>query len=174
MVYGRFRALSLSVLSERKRKSAWVGLILLSHAMASITHSWSWALLEKLPIVQLLKNFLTFYGTWMFIIVFTRALHWSLSLARSIRSIPSHPISLRSVFYCSPAYFFCPYFNAIILSDWTFKIIGDLKTASVQCLQGAAAPRLKSPGGDAPYSRTELQLHLHIRIHGSMLYEASL
>jgi hypothetical protein len=29
--------------------------------------------------------------------VFTRALHWSLSWARSIQSIPSHPISLRSI-----------------------------------------------------------------------------
>jgi hypothetical protein len=26
-------------------------------------YSWSWALLEKLPIVQPLKNFPTFYGT---------------------------------------------------------------------------------------------------------------
>jgi hypothetical protein len=37
------------------------------------------ALLEKLPIVQLLKNFPAFYGTRRFITVFTRALHWSLS-----------------------------------------------------------------------------------------------
>jgi hypothetical protein len=37
------------------------------------------ALLEKPPIVQLLKNFPAFYGTWRFITVFTRALHWSLS-----------------------------------------------------------------------------------------------
>jgi hypothetical protein len=29
----------------------------------SLTHSWSWALLEKPPIVQLLKNFPAFYGT---------------------------------------------------------------------------------------------------------------
>jgi hypothetical protein len=29
--------------------------------------------------------------------VFTRALHWSLSWARSIQSIPSHPISVRSI-----------------------------------------------------------------------------
>jgi hypothetical protein len=29
--------------------------------------------------------------------VFTRALHWSLSWARSLQSIPSHPISLRSI-----------------------------------------------------------------------------
>jgi hypothetical protein len=60
----------------------------------SLTHLWSWALLEKLPIVQPLKNFPVSYGTWRFITVFTRALHWSLSWARSIQSIPSHPVSL--------------------------------------------------------------------------------
>jgi hypothetical protein len=35
------------------------------------THSWSWALLEKLPIVQLLENFPAFYGTQRFITAFT-------------------------------------------------------------------------------------------------------
>jgi hypothetical protein len=59
----------------------------------SLTQSWSWALLEKPPVVQLLKNFPTFYGTRRFITVFTRALHWSLSWARS----PSHPNSLKSI-----------------------------------------------------------------------------
>jgi hypothetical protein len=53
---------------------------------------WSWALLEKPPVVQLLKNFV-FYGTQRFIIVFTRTLHWSLSWARSIQSIP--PIKIK-------------------------------------------------------------------------------
>jgi hypothetical protein len=37
-----------------------------------VTYSWSSALLEKPPVVQLIKNFPAFY-------VFTRALHWSLS-----------------------------------------------------------------------------------------------
>jgi hypothetical protein len=45
--------------------------------------------------VKLLKNFLAFYVTRRFITVFTRALHWSLSWARSIQSIPYHPISLK-------------------------------------------------------------------------------
>jgi hypothetical protein len=53
-----------------------------------LTHSWSWALLEKLPIVQLLENFPAFYRTRRFITVFTRAIHWSLSWTRSIQSIP--------------------------------------------------------------------------------------
>jgi hypothetical protein len=53
----------------------------------------TWAVLVKLLVVQLLKNFPTFYGTWGLIAVFTRALHWSLSSARLIQSIPPHPIS---------------------------------------------------------------------------------
>jgi hypothetical protein len=60
--------------------------------LLKLTHSVTWALLEKPPIVQLLKNFPAFYGTRRFITVFTRALHWSLFWARSIQSIPSHPI----------------------------------------------------------------------------------
>jgi hypothetical protein len=48
-------------------------------AIYTLTHSWSWAILEKPPIVQLLKNFPAFYGTQSFITVSTRALHWSLS-----------------------------------------------------------------------------------------------
>jgi hypothetical protein len=66
-----------------------------------LTYLRSWALLEKLPIVQLLKNFPAFYGTWRFITVFTRALHWSLSCVRLIQSIPSHPTSLRFILILS-------------------------------------------------------------------------
>jgi hypothetical protein len=62
-----------------------------------LTYSHSWALLEKLPIVQPLKNFPAIYGTQRHITLFTRSLHWSLSSARSIQSIPSHPIYLRSM-----------------------------------------------------------------------------
>jgi hypothetical protein len=66
-----------------------------------LTDLGNWALLEKLPIVQPLKNFPTSYGNRRFITVFTRALHLSLSWARSIQSIPSHPISLRSILILS-------------------------------------------------------------------------
>jgi hypothetical protein len=38
-----------------------------------------------------------FYGTRRFIAVLTRVFHWPLSSAREIQSIPSHPISLRSI-----------------------------------------------------------------------------
>jgi hypothetical protein len=51
--------------------------------------------------VQLLKNFPTFNGTWRFITVFTKALHWSLFWARSIQSVTPHPISLRSILILS-------------------------------------------------------------------------
>jgi hypothetical protein len=67
----------------------------------SLIHSWNWALLEKLPIAQPLKKFPAFYGTRRFITAFTRALHWSLSWARSIQSLPSHPTSLRSILIVS-------------------------------------------------------------------------
>jgi hypothetical protein len=62
---------------------------------------WSWALLEKPPVARTLKNSPTFYGTWRFVTVFTKALHWSLSWARWIQSIPPHHISLRSVLILS-------------------------------------------------------------------------
>jgi hypothetical protein len=61
------------------------------------TYTRSWALLEKPPILQPLKNFPAFYGAQSFNTVFTRALHWSLSWAISIQSTPSHHISLRSI-----------------------------------------------------------------------------
>jgi hypothetical protein len=59
------------------------------------------ALLEKPPVVQLLKNFPTLYGTRKFITMFRRTLHWSVSWARSIQSIPPHPISVRSILILS-------------------------------------------------------------------------
>ena len=39
----------------------------------------------------------SFYKTWKFITMFTRAHHVSLSWARSIQSPPSHPLSCRSI-----------------------------------------------------------------------------
>jgi hypothetical protein len=56
---------------------------------------------EKCLTAQSLKNLPTFYGTWSFITVFTRALHWSVSWARSILSITLHPLSLRSILILS-------------------------------------------------------------------------
>jgi hypothetical protein len=85
---------------SRIRFSGWT-LRTRKETYADITHLWSWALLEKLPIAQLLKNFSAFYGTRRFITVSKRALHWLLSWASSIQAIPSHPISLRSILILS-------------------------------------------------------------------------
>jgi hypothetical protein len=47
-------------------------------------------LLEKLVVIQLVKKFPTFNGTWRFITVFAKARHWSLSWGRCILSTTSH------------------------------------------------------------------------------------
>jgi hypothetical protein len=62
--------------------------------VTKITNFMSWVLLEKPPVAQLLKNFPTFYGTRRFITMFKRALHWSISWARLIQSIPPLRISI--------------------------------------------------------------------------------
>jgi hypothetical protein len=51
------------------------------------------ALLEKPPIVQLLKNLPAIYETQRFITVYTRTTELSISCARFIQAIPSNPIS---------------------------------------------------------------------------------
>jgi hypothetical protein len=53
------------------------------------------------PVVELLKNFPTFYVTEKFINMFTSALHWSLSRARSVQSILHQPISPRFILILS-------------------------------------------------------------------------
>jgi hypothetical protein len=76
------------------------------------------------PILQLLKNFPAFYGNRRFMTVFTRALHWSLSWARSIQSIPSRPISLKPILILSThlclgrpsALFF--YIHPLLFAHW--------------------------------------------------------
>jgi hypothetical protein len=94
------------------------------------TYLRSWTLLEKLPIEQPLKNFPEFCRTPRFITVFTRALDWSLSWARSIQSIPSHPVYLRSILILSthlrlrlPSGLFPPRFLTNILYAFLFSPI---------------------------------------------------
>jgi len=64
----------------------------------------STVLLEKLTSFQLVKKFPTFYGTRRFITAFTNARHLSLSWVSSIKSMPTHPTSWRSVFIYPPFY----------------------------------------------------------------------
>ena len=54
-------------------------------------------LLEKLTGSQLIKEFPAFYGTRRFITAATSARHLSLSCASSIKSMPPHPTSRRSI-----------------------------------------------------------------------------
>jgi hypothetical protein len=56
---------------------------------------WSWVL-EKSPIVQLLKNYPTFYEPERFITVFTTAVHWSYSEPHQFTS-SLHPVPLRFI-----------------------------------------------------------------------------
>jgi hypothetical protein len=63
--------------------------------------SWSWIVLEKPPHGRLPKNIPIFYWTRRCIIVFTRALQWSPSWARSIKSITPHPVSLKFILILS-------------------------------------------------------------------------
>jgi hypothetical protein len=66
-----------------------------------VTTPWNWVLLEKLPVVQLLKNCPKLYGTRKFIAVFTRVLHCTLHWARSIQHILPYSIHLRLTKYYS-------------------------------------------------------------------------
>jgi hypothetical protein len=79
----------------------WTCTLTVRARQSIITHSWSWALFEKPPVVQLLKKFPAFYGTRRFITVFTRNLYWSLSWARSIQYMLSYPILLISTLILS-------------------------------------------------------------------------
>jgi len=51
---------------------------------------WCFSVQMTLIIAQLVKKFDIFYGTQMFVTVFTRFRHWALSWARWIHSAPSH------------------------------------------------------------------------------------
>ena len=75
----------------------YLGIYLLTYLLTP----WSRVLLEKLTSSQLVKKFPALYGTRRFITAFTSARHLSLSWARSIQSVPSHPISWRSILILS-------------------------------------------------------------------------
>jgi len=62
---------------------------------------WINVLLEKLPGSQAVNKIPVFCGTRRFITAFTKARHLSLLWAKSIQSMPFHPISWRSVLILS-------------------------------------------------------------------------
>jgi hypothetical protein len=70
---------------------------------------------------ELLKKFPTFYGTWRFITVFTRARHWSLSWDKWIQFTRLHPISLRYILMLS--FYLRLFFFIFFLSFWLFHQI---------------------------------------------------
>jgi hypothetical protein len=80
----------------------------------------SWVLLEKPPVAQLPKNFPAIYGIWKLMIVFIRALHWSLSKARRIHSMSLHLISPRSILILSSQQCLCIYSGLFLFGFHTW------------------------------------------------------
>jgi hypothetical protein len=75
-----------------------------------------------------IKKFCTIHGDRCFITVFTKALHWFLSWARSTQSILPRPISLRSILILS--YHLCD----LSLSFWLFPPISFMHYSHPPCL----------------------------------------
>jgi hypothetical protein len=61
----------------------------------------AWPYLRSHQSLSHLMKLPTFYGTRRFITMFTKTIHWSLSWARLIHSIPPQPFSLRSILILS-------------------------------------------------------------------------
>ena len=80
-------------------------------------------LLEELLDPLVVKIFPKFWGTWRFITMFTSPCHMSLSWARLIQSMPSHPVSL----ICrSMKYEYIKRFKYFYISNFTDGIIARL------------------------------------------------
>ena len=87
-------------ISRLPMSTQFVGLHCVSYVVDYLLTEWS-RVLEEATGLQLIKKFLAFYGNWRFIIACTSARHLSLSWARSIQSIPTHPTSWRSLLILS-------------------------------------------------------------------------
>ena len=68
-----------------------------SSTTTNCLHACSQVFLQKLTVPQIQQKFLTLYRTWRFIEAFKTSNHLSLSWARSIQSMLSHPVSLSCV-----------------------------------------------------------------------------
>ena len=75
--------------------------LVLTYLLAYWLTPWSRVLLEKLISYQLVKKFPAFYRTQKFITTFTSACHLSITSARLIQPMPSHPTSWRSILILS-------------------------------------------------------------------------
>ena len=75
--------------------------LVLTYLLAYLLTPCSRVLLEKLISYQLVKIFPAFYRTQRFITTFTSACHLSITSARSIQPMPSHPTSWRSILILS-------------------------------------------------------------------------
>ena len=72
-----------------------------TYLLTYLLNPWCRVLLEKLPVLQLVKKFPAFHGTRRFITALTSIRHLSLSWASPIQSIYPHPTSWRSVLILS-------------------------------------------------------------------------
>jgi hypothetical protein len=79
----KYRRVTFSIAEEKTK--TWLFYVRWCYSILTNT-PWSWVLLEKLPVTQLLKNFPTFYGTCVH-----KSPQLVLSWARSIQSIPPNP-----------------------------------------------------------------------------------
>jgi hypothetical protein len=85
-------------------------------------------LLQKLTGSQLVKKFPAFYETRSFIAAFQSARHLSLSLAKSVQSIP-HPTARRSNVILFPIY------------TWVFQVVSFFQDSPLKpCIQLSSTP----------------------------------
>jgi hypothetical protein len=112
-----------------------------THSLMGLSPSW------EATILQLLKNFPAFSGTRRFITVSTRAIHWSLSWARSIQSIPSYlskiHLNIRILFYSWQ-------WRGIFLYSTAFRPALGLNQPLIQWVLWAL-----SPGREVDHSRNQ-------------------
>jgi hypothetical protein len=84
LLSGHLQYFIISIKSKAQENWCTAAILILTYLLTP----WSRVLLEKLTGSQLVKKFLAFYGTRMFISASTSARHLSLSITSSIQSIP--------------------------------------------------------------------------------------